>query len=428
MIERIIPEEIRAKVEIREAIETEFQNPEPEKKDHFDILQSDEDKDRLQKLIEIGQEKGIVTTKDIGRVFPESKGEEEPDEDLMHKIYSALIRAGILHEDEGVMTDIIGYKSASVDADGDILADIDADDSFGLYMKTVGQVPLLTIEQEVALSKRIERGRKARERMAEGSTNRQQKEQLGKYIADGSAARDHLITANSRLVISVAKKYIYARGVPFQDLIQDGNIGLIRAVKKYDYRRGHKFSTYATWWIRQAVTRALADQKRTIRLPVHMDSQINRLRRTTHKLTQELGRDPTPEELAAAQGITVEKVEDLQNVARLLPVSLHQPAGEDDEAELGDFIEDIDAKLPSKEVTQLMQSEQIRRVLDTLPPRESRVLKLRYGLEDGYFYTLKEIGRKFELTRERIRQIEARALRRLSQTNKKRLLDGFLKD
>jgi RNA polymerase primary sigma factor len=244
-------------------------------------------------------------------------------------------------------------------------------------------------------------------------------------VWNGQAAREHLITANSRLVISVAKKYI-GRGVPFLDLIQEGNIGLIRAARKFDYRRGHKFSTYATWWIRQAVTRAIADQGRTIRVPVHMGDQINRLIRVSHQLTQELGHDPTSEELAEALEVPVKKAEQMIQVARR-PLSLETPTDEDEDSVLGDFIEDAEALAPAEAVTQNMLKEQIQEILLSLPPREVRILQLRYGLVDGESYTLEEVGKKLGVTRERVRQIEAQALSRLRHPTHSRRLKDYLR-
>jgi RNA polymerase primary sigma factor len=243
-------------------------------------------------------------------------------------------------------------------------------------------------------------------------------------VEDGLAAREHLIRANSRLVISVAKKYI-GRGVPFLDLIQEGNIGLIRAANKFNYRLGHKFSTYATWWIRQAVTRAIADQSRTIRIPVHMGDQINKLLRASHRLTQELGREPTSNELAAALDVPTRKAEDMLRVARR-PLSLETPTDDEGESELGDFIEDEESRAPEDEVTSSMLREQLQGILQDLPPREVRILQLRYGLVDGETYTLEEVGKKLGVTRERVRQIEAQALSRLRHPTHSRKLRGFL--
>ena len=304
---------------------------------------------------------------------------------------------------------------------------IEADDTVGLYLKEIGRVPLLTAPQEVDLAQRMERGKAARDEMAENlKMGPVVREVRDRESDDGMAAREHLINANSRLVISVAKKYI-GRGVPFLDLIQEGNIGLIRAAKKFDWRRGHKFSTYATWWIRQAVTRAIADQGRTIRVPVHMGDQINRLLRASHQLTQELGRDPTVAELAEALNVTVRKAEQMIQVARR-PISLETPTDDEEESVLGDFIPDEDSPAPAEMVTAQMLREQLGDILDTLPPREVRILQLRYGLLDGETYTLEEVGRKLGVTRERVRQIEAQALSRLRHPAHARKLRDFLRE
>jgi RNA polymerase primary sigma factor len=294
----------------------------------------------------------------------------------------------------------------------------------GLYLKEVGRVPLLTGPEEVDLAQRIERGRLSREELAEGKTGVRRRDDLRLYIEDGWLAREHLITANSRLVISVAKKYM-GRGVPFLDLIQEGNIGLIRAAKKFDYRRGYKFSTYATWWIRQAVTRAIADQGRTIRVPVHMGDQINKLLRTQHQLTQRLGRDPSVEELAEALDVPPKKVENMIQVARR-PLSLETPTDDEEDSVLGDFIQDNEAPAPDDSATYNLLKEHLAEVLDSLPPREVRILQLRYGLLDGQTYTLEGVGRKMGVTRERVRQIEAQALSRLRHPAIRRKLREYL--
>jgi RNA polymerase primary sigma factor len=302
----------------------------------------------------------------------------------------------------------------------------DPDDTLGMYLKDVASLPLLTAEQEVSLSKRIERGIKAREQLARGGHSPKQVADHRALIEDGWAAREHLLTANSRLVISVAKKYL-GRGVPFGDLIQEGNIGLIRATKKFEYRRGLKFSTYATWWIRQAVTRAIADQGRTIRLPVHMGDQINRLLRITHQLTQDLGRAPTNSELADALELPREKIEDMKKVSQL-PISLETPTNEEEDSVLGDFIEDEEAEAPAEAASEAMMFQGLREVLESLPPRESMVLQLRYGLADGKIYTLEQVGQKLGVTRERARQIEAQALSRLQNPEVHRKLADFVKE
>ncbi|MCZ6528776.1 MAG: sigma-70 family RNA polymerase sigma factor [Chloroflexi bacterium] len=378
----------------------------------------------LEQLLEMGKQRGYVTSDDILALFPDA----ERDMDQLEDVYASLLRANINYLDDAPDEDDAQDEELTEieklrEKDKNDLAQIDADDSVGLYLKEVGRVPLLTAEQEVSLSKRIERGRNARETMARGEGNRAN---LRLFIEDGWAAREHLITANSRLVISVAKKYM-GRGVPFLDLIQEGNIGLIRAAKKFDYRRGHKFSTYATWWIRQAVTRAIADQGRTIRVPVHMGDQINRLLRTSHQLTQLLGRDPTTEELAESLSVTPKKVENMIQVARR-PISLETPTDEEEDSILSDFIQDEESPAPTEIVTHLLLREQLRDVLHTLPPREVRILQLRYGLHDGQSYTLEEVGRKMGVTRERVRQIEAQALSRLRHPSHRRTLVDYLRE
>ncbi len=385
----------------------------------------------LARLIELGRQKGYVTIDDVLRFFPEA----EQDVDQLEEAFSALINAGIPYIDEtplGGPTDEELAEEEDVEeearqllaADDNYLANIDTDDTIGLYLKEVGRVPLLTAEEEVELAQRIEQGRLAREELARGNVSPRRRRELQKLIEDGWAAREHLITANSRLVISVAKKYM-GRGVPFLDLIQEGNIGLIRAAKKFDYRRGHKFSTYATWWIRQAVTRAIADQGRTIRVPVHMGDQINKLLRVQHQLTQKLGREPTVEELAEALEVTPQKVENMIQVARR-PLSLETPTDDEEDSVLGDFIQDEEVPAPDDTATYNLLREHLETILEGLPPREVRILQLRYGLLDGQAYTLEEVGRKMGVTRERVRQIEAQALSRLRHPAIRRKLREYL--
>ncbi len=398
-------------------------------------IESEEDSDRsaaLARLIEYGRKKTFVTIDDILMFSPEA----EQDMDQLEEAFAALISAGIpyvenvpdksgpaneeLEEEE----EESGEDATLLEQEKNYLANIDTDDTIGLYLKEVGRVPLLTAEEEVQLAKRIEAGREAREEMARGNVTPERRLELRALIEDGWAAREHLITANSRLVISVAKKYM-GRGVPFLDLIQEGNIGLIRAAKKFDYRRGHKFSTYATWWIRQAVTRAIADQGRTIRVPVHMGDQINKLLRVQHQLTQKLGRDPTVEELAEALEVTPQKVENMIQVARR-PLSLETPTDDEEDSVLGDFIEDEEIPPPDETATYNLLREHLEGVLEGLPPREVRILQLRYGLLDGQAYTLEEVGRKMGVTRERVRQIEAQALSRLRHPAIRRKLREYL--
>jgi RNA polymerase primary sigma factor len=400
-----------------------------------ELLNDIEDQDEhpaIARLIELGRQKSFVTIDDILSLFPEA----EQDVDQLEEAFAALISAGIPYLDEatvgpGPSDEELAEEDENEDetqqdlsVDDNYLANIDTDDTIGLYLKEVGRVPLLTAEEEVDLAQRIERGRLAREELAKGNVSPRRRQELQRLIEDGWAAREHLITANSRLVISVAKKYM-GRGVPFLDLIQEGNIGLIRAAKKFDYRRGHKFSTYATWWIRQAVTRAIADQGRTIRVPVHMGDQINKLLRVQHQLTQRLGRDPSVEELADALEVTPQKVENMIQVARR-PLSLETPTDDEEDSVLGDFIQDEEVPAPDETATYNLLREHLESVLNGLPPREVRILQLRYGLLDGQAYTLEEVGRKMGVTRERVRQIEAQALSRLRHPAVRRKLREYL--
>ena len=392
----------------------------------------EEEHPALARMIELGRQKSYITIDDILTFFPEA----EQDVDQLEEAFAALISAGIPYVDDapaggpsedeltGEEDEAEEEPASAAATDDNYLANIDTDDTIGLYLKEVGRVPLLNAIEEVELAQRIEAGRLAREELARGNTSPRRRKDLQLLIEDGWAAREHLITANSRLVISVAKKYM-GRGVPFLDLIQEGNIGLIRAAKKFDYRRGHKFSTYATWWIRQAVTRAIADQGRTIRVPVHMGDQINKLLRVQHQLTQRLGRDPSVEELATALEVTPAKVENMIQVARR-PLSLETPTDDEEDSVLGDFIQDEEVPAPDETATYNLLREHLDTVLDSLPPREVRILQLRYGLLDGQAYTLEEVGRKMGVTRERVRQIEAQALSRLRHPAIRRKLREYL--
>jgi RNA polymerase sigma factor, sigma-70 family len=358
-----------------------------------------------------------------------SSPEAENDLDRLDEIFAALLEAGVevtdAPEEEGPISaeEEVGEEGLWEE---ELEAELDSDDLLSLYLKEVGRIPLLTPEEEVELARRIERGRAAERRLAQGGLSPEERRRLEEIVADGRAAQEHLILANTRLVISVAKKYA-GRGLPLSDLIQEGNIGLIRAVKKFDWRRGHKFSTYATWWIRQAVTRAIADQSRTIRVPVHMGDQINKLMRLQQQLAQELGREPTPEELAEAMGIPRARAEQLLQMARQ-PLSLETPTDDEEESVLGDFIEDRGTASPAEAVSQQMLREILHEALATLSPREARILQLRYGLADGRSYTLEEVGRKLGVTRERVRQIEAQALARLRHPTYARKLREFLRE
>ena len=392
----------------------------------------DEDFSPVVQLVGLGRNQGYVTIDDILKVFPEA----EKDAHKLEEAFTALLQAGIPYVDdaetaepteEDLNEEEEDKKQAKQkkEVDDNYLANIDTGDMIGLYLKEVGRVPLLTAEEEVDLAQRIENGRIARETLASGERiTAERRNQCRFHIEDGWAAREHLITANSRLVISVAKKYM-GRGVPFQDLIQEGNIGLIRAAKKFDYRRGHKFSTYATWWIRQAVTRAIADQGRTIRVPVHMGDQINKLLRIQHKLTQRLGREPSVEELAKALDVPLKKVENMIQVSRR-PLSLETPTDDEEDSMLGDFVPDNNAAAPDELATSNLLRQHLGEVLDDLPPREVRILQLRYGLLDGQAYTLEEVGSKMGVTRERVRQIEAQALSRLRHPIVSQKLKAYL--
>ncbi len=388
----------------------------------------------IARLIDYGRKKSFVTIDDILQFFPEA----EQDVEQLEQAFAALISAGIPYiedadlldspsdealQEEEKKQDEVAEKEEDQPPQDD-LATIEIDDTIGLYFKEISRVPLLTAQEEIELAQRIESGRLARKELARGNVTDGRRARLRKRVEDGWLARDHLITANSRLVISVAKKYM-KRGVPFLDLIQEGNVGLIRATKKFEYRRGYKFSTYATWWIRQAITRAIADQGRTIRVPVHMGDQINKLLRIQHELIQKLDRSPTIEELAEELEVTPKKVEYMIQVARR-PLSLELPTDDEGDSTLGDFIEDDDIPSPDDTAAHNLFREQLIAVLETLPPREARILQLRYGLLDGNAYTLKVVGQKMGVTRERVRQIEAQALSRLRHPAIKRRLRDFL--
>jgi RNA polymerase primary sigma factor len=394
------------------------------------LLEESEEYSAIAQLIQLGRQKTYVTIDDILHFFPEA----EQDVEQLEEAFAALLSAGVAFVEDAPASEppeeeLAAAEEAEIEAEpelslDDYLANIDTDDTIGLYLKEVSRVPLLTATEEVELAQRIERGKMAREELARGNVSSRRRMELRRLIEDGWSAREHLITANSRLVISVAKKYM-GRGVPFLDLIQEGNIGLIRATKKFDYRRGHKFSTYATWWIRQAVTRAIADQGRTIRVPVHMGDQINKLLRVQHQLTQRLGREPSVEELANALEVPPKKVENMIQVARR-PLSLETPTDDEEDSVLGDFIEDDEAAPPDDTATYNLLREHLSEVLNGLPPREVRILQLRYGLLDGQAYTLEEVGRKMGVTRERVRQIEAQALSRLRHPSIRRKLRDYL--
>ena len=381
----------------------------------------------LDVLLVKAEVQGYLTGEDITEVYP--WGSEEQYEHLILKLRRRGVEILLEAEEEnevqtsfeGDFEDLSGKPGAFHG-----LEQIASDDTIGLYLKEMARVPLLSLDEEVSLAQRIESARQADSRMAALSRRGCGKEwhELEIQIQDGFLAREHLIKANTRLVVSIAKRYV-GRGVPFLDLIQEGNLGLMRAVEKFEYQRGFRFSTYATWWIRQTITRAIADQGRTIRVPVHMTDRIRQMYRLAHEMEQRLGRPPTVEELSGEMGLEPDKVQWMLKVS-WTPISLESPVGDDEEAEFGMFIEDDTSPPPSQVVYQQMLRERVEEVLETLSPREARILRLRFGLDDNQPYTLEEVGQRFGLTRERIRQIEGKALRRLRHPRRARMLREYL--
>ena len=362
-------------------------------------VKSDEDikNEKVNKILQKAKEQGQITYGDLAKEL------DDANADQIDKVFDAFEEMGVsLNDDLDEEPDIEDLQEVE-DLKLDEITDtnyegISVDDPVRMYLREIGRIPLLTFDQELDLAKRILKG--------------------------DEEAKQKLAESNLRLVVSIAKKYV-GRGMLFLDLIQEGNMGLIKAVEKFDYTKGFKFSTYATWWIRQAITRAIADQARTIRIPVHMVETINKLIRTSRHLLQQLGREPTPEEIAAEMEITVEKVMEIQKIAQD-PVSLETPIGEEDDSHLGDFIQDEDSPAPQDSAAYTMLKEQLEEVMNTLTPREAKVLKLRFGLEDGKARTLEEVGREFDVTRERIRQIEAKALRKLRHPSRSKKLRDYM--
>jgi RNA polymerase primary sigma factor len=381
------------------------------------------DEETIQILLEKANVQGYLTTSEIIETCQEA--DDEPD------VYQKLIK--YLHIN-GV--DITREDTEDIDSESDLssneneyysnLESISASDTVEIYLKEMSRVPLLTVEEEIGLAQRIERGQKAQIELARlnGRTNSKLHRLLEEEVRDAALAREHIIKANTRLVVSIAKKYI-GRGVPFLDLIQEGNLGLMKAVEKFEYKRGFRFSTYATWWIRQTITRAIADQGRTIRLPVHMSDRIRHMYRVSHDMEQYLGRPPTPDELADQMEVAPQKVSWMLQVS-WIPLSLESPVGDEEDSELGMFVEDKITPTPSQSVYETMLRERVDEVLSTLSPREARILRMRFGLDDNHPYTLEEVGAKFGLTRERIRQIEGKALRRLRHPCHARQLREYL--
>ncbi|HSB90698.1 MAG TPA: RNA polymerase sigma factor RpoD [Anaerolineales bacterium] len=387
-------------------------------------------KDRWQKreafasLVEKGDYQGFLTTEDVLGVFPDL----EENSERLERIETFFRGAGIeVYRDPSQVPVHLRPEVPAVEQTEEFdLSAISSDDTVGLYLKEMARVPLLTTEEEVSLAQRIERGRLAETRLAKlnGNGSAQKRAEHQGHIQDMRLARDHLIKANTRLVVSIAKKYM-GRGVPFLDLIQEGNLGLMKAVEKFDYKRGFRFSTYATWWIRQTITRAIADQGRTIRVPVHMSDRIRRLYKVARELEQDMGRKASPEEIAHEMETDARKVQWMMRVS-WRPLSLETPVGEEEDSELGAFVEDETTPTPTQSAYQNLLREKIEDVLSTLSPREARILRLRFGLHNGRSYTLEEVGQKFGLTRERIRQIEGKALRRLRHPRRARQLRDYL--
>mgnify|MGYP000078068727 FL=1 len=379
-------------------------------------------KDIKRELIEKGKKKGVLTFKEISDAFEDI--EVTPEE--IERLYDIFEKESIeLVEDLDKELEEIEVSKEELE-DLSVPEGINIDDHVKMYLKEIGKVNLLTPEEELSLAKRMADGETAKEQLEEigEEIDEDTKKQIDLLIADGEKAKKSLAEANLRLVVSIAKRYV-GRGMLFLDLIQEGNLGLIKAVDKFDYTKGYKFSTYATWWIRQAITRAIADQARTIRIPVHMVETINKLVRVSRQLVQELGREPTPEELAKELNMPVDKVREISKISQE-PVSLETPIGEEEDSHLGDFIEDHDAPAPADAASFTLLREQLEEVLETLTIREKRVLELRFGLEDGRSRTLEEVGQHFGVTRERIRQIEAKALRKLRHPSRSKKLKDFL--
>ncbi len=368
----------------------------------------------IQELMNRADQRGYVTFEDVLELLDE----DSDDVNAIEAVLDELDELGIeLRQKKSEDDDLLGHdneleaeEEAQDPGVGDINA-VSADDPVGLYFRQMAQEPLLTAEEEIELAKRIEAGREASAKLAEVDPDSEEAERLREIVADGQLAREHLGRANTRLVVSIAKRYM-GQGLPFPDLIQEGNVGLMRAVDKYDYKRGNRFSTYATWWIRQAITRALAQKTRTIRIPLHMTERIRQMYRTAQVLEQTLGHRPTPEEIAKEMELPPESIRGMMDASQHA-IALERPVGDDGDSEFGDFIEDQDSPSPVEAATQHLLQETIEEVLSELTPRQSHILRLRFGLGGGEPHTLEEIANKFGLSRERIRQLEKEALRRL---------------
>ncbi|MBO5349564.1 MAG: RNA polymerase sigma factor RpoD [Clostridia bacterium] len=386
------------KVETKNELNTKSNNKKETKKSEESKV-SEESKDKINKILEKAKKQGSMTYGELAAEL----GDVTPDQ--IEEIFEKFEKMGINIDKEDAddeepdledLEEVEEIKLEEIDVNN--MEGVSVDDPVRMYLREIGKIPLLTFEQEIELAKGV--------------------------LAGDEESKQKLSESNLRLVVSIAKKYV-GRGMLFLDLIQEGNMGLIKAVEKFDYTKGYKFSTYATWWIRQAITRAIADQARTIRIPVHMVETINKLIRTSRHLLQQLGREPSPEEIAKEMEISVEKVVEIQKIAQD-PVSLETPIGEEDDSHLGDFIQDDDSPAPQDSVAYTLLKEQLEEVMGTLTPREAKVLKLRFGLEDGKARTLEEVGKEFKVTRERIRQIEAKALRKLRHPSRSKKLKDYM--
>lgn len=398
-------------------------------------------REKLKSLLELGKKKrNILEYQEISDFFRDMNLDEEKMEKVLdfleaNKVDVLRISDGDDEDDDIILDDEDEVEVEKMDLS--VPEGVSVEDPVRMYLKEIGKVPLLSADEEIELAQKMEAGSVAvekipllKERLAE-TGEEQEKEEIQAEIKAlqldvdrGSDAKKRLAEANLRLVVSIAKRYV-GRGMLFLDLIQEGNLGLIKAVEKFDYRKGYKFSTYATWWIRQAITRAIADQARTIRIPVHMVETINKLIRVSRQLLQELGREPTPEEIAEEMKMPVERVREILKISQE-PVSLETPIGEEEDSHLGDFIKDDNVPVPADAATFTLLKEQLEEVLGTLTEREQKVLTLRFGLEDGRARTLEEVGKEFNVTRERIRQIEAKALRKLRHPSRSRKLKDYL--
>jgi RNA polymerase primary sigma factor len=396
--------------------------------------------ERLNKLLEIGKKKrNILEYQEISDFFKDMNLDAEQLEAVLdfleHHNVDVLRISDDDDDDEIILDDDDEVEVEKIDLS--VPEGVSVEDPVRMYLKEIGKVPLLSAEEEIELAQKMEDGSVAEEKMQilreriKAADDEQEKEEIRAEIKElqidydrGSDAKKRLAEANLRLVVSIAKRYV-GRGMLFLDLIQEGNLGLIKAVEKFDYRKGYKFSTYATWWIRQAITRAIADQARTIRIPVHMVETINKLIRVSRQLLQELGREPSPEEIAAEMNMPVDRVREILKISQE-PVSLETPIGEEEDSHLGDFIKDDNVPVPADAAAFTLLKEQLEEVLGTLTEREQKVLTLRFGLEDGRARTLEEVGKEFNVTRERIRQIEAKALRKLRHPSRSRKLKDYL--